>query len=189
MENEREKPEVGKVLLSEPFLADSNFSRSVILLAEHNDMGTLGFVLNNPIKNYLHELFQDLDSDVKIPLYKGGPVELGTLNFIHTDESLKDSATEILPGLYLGGDFDKVKLQINIGVFNPQQYKFFVGYSGWAEDQLYDELQEDSWVVSDLEVDEIMSTALVDDLWRTAMRNLGGEFAILANAPLNPQWN
>ena len=105
MENEQLKPDAGKVLISEPFLADSNFSRSVVLLTEHNDMGTLGFVLNQPIKTHLHELFQDLDSEIKIPLYKGGPVQLETLHFIHTDVTLKDTAVEILPGLYFGGDF------------------------------------------------------------------------------------
>lgn len=189
MENEQEKPEVGKVLISEPFLADSNFSRSIILLTEHNDMGTLGFILNQPIKTCLHELFQDVDDTMKIPLYKGGPVQLETLHFIHTDESLSDAAIEILPGLYFGGDFEKIKLQINIGAFNPEQFKFFVGYSGWGEDQLYDELQEDSWVVSNLDVNDIMSANPQVDLWKKAMRNLGGEYAILANAPLNPQWN
>jgi putative transcriptional regulator len=136
MENEQLKPDAGKVLISEPFLADSDFSRSVVLLTECNDMGTLGFVLNQPIKTCLHELFQDLDSEIKIPLYKGGPVQLETLHFIHTDETLRESSIEILPGLFFGGDFEKIKLQINIGAFIPNQYKFFVGYSGWGEDQL-----------------------------------------------------
>jgi putative transcriptional regulator len=183
------KPEKGKILISEPFLPDLNFSRSVILLAEHNKTATLGFVLNQGTDLFLHDLFEEIDLP-EVRIFKGGPVQLDSLHFIHCDETLSQEASEILPGLYWGGDFELLKTRMNAGIFKPELYKFFMGYSGWSPGQLAYEMEEDSWLVSAITVaDALSKTNSGNDLWKKAMTALGGEYALLANSPLNPLWN
>jgi len=76
------EPVQGSLLISEPFLVDSYFKRSVVLLSEHDDKGTLGFILNKPTDVTLNEAVDDFP-DFKVPLYFGGPVETDTLFYIH----------------------------------------------------------------------------------------------------------
>jgi putative transcriptional regulator len=183
------KPAKGKVLISEPFLPDLNFSRSVILLAEHSETATLGFVLNQSTDLFLHDLFEDIDVQ-KVRIFKGGPVQLNSLHFIHCDETLREDAQEIMPGLYWGGDFELLKDRMTTGVFNPELYKFFMGYSGWSPGQLEHEIEEDSWLISGITLaDALSQTNSGNDLWKKTMTALGGEYALLANSPLNPLWN
>lgn len=182
------EPAAGRVLISEPFLPDANFSRSVVLLTDHNQEGSMGFVINQPLETDLNEVLENTDLMQRVNLYKGGPVQLNTLHFIHADESMKDGAAEILPGLYYGGDFEQIKIKLSLGLLNLSLYRFFLGYSGWAAGQLNEELQEESWAVSQITVNDLL-LADATDIWKKAMTALGGDYAILANAPLNPQWN
>ena len=76
------QPESGRFLISEPFLADPNFKRTVILLTEHGEEGSVGFVLNRPTKLTINNVLEDFP-DFDAPLHVGGPVQQDTLHFIH----------------------------------------------------------------------------------------------------------
>jgi len=180
---------VGRILISEPFLSDPNFARSVVLLTEHNDQGTMGFVLNHVVELSLADVVQAEDLP-DIALIKGGPVELNTLHFIHTIGEVIPNAIQVKTGLWWGGDFEKIVDVISDDPKRLSECKFFIGYSGWAPGQLKDELENDAWVVSSISSKEAVSPILESTvLWKNAMRRMGGEFEILSNSPLDPQWN
>jgi putative transcriptional regulator len=67
-------PGKGRLLISEPFLNDDFFHRSVVLLAENSENGTMGFILNKPVGHNVHELINDFP-EFESEVYFGGPVD------------------------------------------------------------------------------------------------------------------
>lgn len=180
-------PQKGGLLLSEPYLADPNFERTTILLTEHNDEGSVGFILNKPSDSRVSEVLDDLkEYDARI--YIGGPVQQDTLHFIHRVPSLDDSI-EIVPGLYWGGNFDQLITKIETKQIGSTDIKFFLGYSGWSAGQLDEELKIDSWIVSDQVSEELVFETEPDNMWKKAMRGLGGRFSVYSNYPADPRMN
>lgn len=179
------KPRTGRILISEPFLLDPNFQRSVILLTEHNDLGSVGFVLNQPTELNLTEAFQDIDGE-DIILYQGGPVELNSLHYIHSNKEIRNSV-RVAHNIFWGGDIEEVKEGLRLGAFDPKSFRFFVGYSGWAPGQLEGELEQGAWMVSELSSEEIFGNDT--ELWKTAVKKLGGDDSLLANSPSDPHLN
>lgn len=183
------QPEKGRILISEPFLGDPNFTRSVVLLVEHNEEGTIGFVLNHAVELSLADVAVD-NNLPDIPLIKGGPVELNTIHFIHDLGHEIENSFEVKKGLWWGGDFDQVLKILEEEDAKKDHFKFFIGYSGWAPGQLDGELEGDAWIVSTIGAREALSQVVnSQELWKQTMGRLGGEFSILSNSPLDPSWN
>ncbi len=181
-------PEKGSILISEPFLNDPYFKRTVILLCEHSDQeGTFGFILNRYLDVQLEDLIDDFPK-IETRVSMGGPVEQSSLYFIHTRPDLMLDSKPILNGLCIGGDFGQLKHYYLEGKIDKSEIRFFVGYSGWSEGQLKKELDEKSWIVAEMEVHEIMNIH-EEQVWQNALKNLGKEFAILANFPEDPSLN
>ena len=181
-------PSVGKVLISEPFLEDPNFARTVVLLTEHNEEGSVGFVMSQKTDLTVEGLIDDLHG-INAPVFQGGPVQLESFHYIHKYSEI-EGAVEIHDGLYWSGNFEEVKIGLMSGNLSPDQFIFFIGYSGWAPGQLGMELDEKAWVVGDIDSELLFDRSMSEnDLWKTAMISLGGNFAILANSPINPQYN
>jgi len=106
------KPVRGTILISEPLLADNYFKRAVVLLAEHNEDGSFGIIMNKPIDNKFNEIVSDFP-DYKGQLFLGGPVSNSSLFFIHTLGDLIDNSLKIMEGLYWGGDIESVRELLN----------------------------------------------------------------------------
>lgn len=176
----------GRVLIAEPLLADPNFSRAVILLCEHNEEGSVGFVLNRQTQLTLGDLLPDLYSPL-INIYQGGPVQLDTLHMLHRSP-VSYGGNEIRPGVYWGGSYDALQESVMQNDYDPSSLRLFVGYSGWAAGQLEKELQEGSWIVTDLPEDILFETDN-ELIWKMAIRSLGHEFGYLENMPVNAQLN
>ncbi len=181
------KPGRGKILISEPFMVDYYFKRSVVLLAEHNKDGTFGVIINKPMDLKFDEAIKDFPSfDAKI--YLGGPVKTDSLFFIHTlGDEIADSL-KIIEGLYWGGDVDRVKEMIELNKITGDNIRFFIGYSGWVPNQLNMELKRDSWVVSDITADVMMQTD-PEKLWKRSLLQLGGKYKQWTNFPSQPADN
>ncbi|MFD0962885.1 YqgE/AlgH family protein [Pseudofulvibacter geojedonensis] len=183
------KPEKGHLLIAEPsIIGDLSFNRSVILLAEHTETGSIGFILNKPLDFSLQELIPKLKQDFKV--YNGGPVEQDNLYFIHKVPNLIPNSIEITEGIYWGGDFDTVCELINNKELDDKDIRFFLGYSGWAADQLADEFNSNSWFV----VENKYKNAIIEKnynatFWKEKMIELGGDYLIWSNAPENPTLN
>ena len=141
-------PKKGHLLIAEPStLGDVSFNRSVVLLAEHNDEGSIGFILNKPLNYTINDLLPEIEASFKI--YNGGPVEQDNLYFIHNIPEIIPNSIEISNGIYWGGDFETTKHLINTGEINKNNIRFFLGYSGWSVNQLEMEMQENAWIVSE----------------------------------------
>ncbi|MBK7872347.1 MAG: YqgE/AlgH family protein [Saprospiraceae bacterium] len=177
----------GKVLLAEPFMLDPNFKRTAVLLCEHDEEGSVGFILNKPIGMTVDELvegFPEFDSEVCI----GGPVQPDTIHYIHNVGDLLEGSTRIIDNIYWGGDFDKLKFLISQELIKPHNIRFFVGYSGWSEGQLSDEMGYGSWLVADMDANYLFK-ARAELLWSQVMYNKGNAYTIIAQMPDTISWN
>ena len=181
------KPKKGRVLISEPFLDDDYFKRSVVLICEHNEEGSFGFVLNNYMEFPLTEImddFPEFNSRISI----GGPVNNDNLYYIHiVGEKIKGSL-EILPGIYMGGSFDEMKSLIESNEIKENEIRFFVGYSGWALGQLEKELKESAWIVSIADKETLMDTS-IENLWKKILGQMGENHQLFSNYPEDPNLN
>jgi putative transcriptional regulator len=181
------KPSPGKLLIAEPFLDDPYFKRSVVLLTEHNENGTIGFILNKPIEIKLKDAVGELppiDSNIHL----GGPVARETLHFLHTEGEQIDGSLEIMKGLFWGGNFETLKKLIEQDKIKPESIKFFVGYSGWEPEQLEKELKLNSWIVLEGDLSVIMKRNTAN-LWKDILKDKGNEFGIIADFPQDPNMN
>jgi len=181
-------PRKGRILIAEPFLPGSYFNRSVVLLVSHSDKGAVGFILNKKIDFPLNEVVNDLSnfpSDVSI----GGPVNTDTVYFIHSLGSDFSGSIHIKDNLYWGGDFEELKRRINFGLVEPNQVRFFLGYSGWDKGQLEEELRENSWLVSEIRQKDIMDGPSRKQMWIDTVRGMGGKYSLWEHFPENPSLN
>ncbi len=187
-ESNPDELKAGIVLISEPFLADPNFSRSVVLLTEFNkEDGAFGFIINKPTDIALDEVIEDFPSK-DFGFHYGGPVQPNNLFFIHTLEELIPESQNIMPGLAWNGDFEQVLSLARMGQLEASEIKFFGGYSGWSPGQLEGELKEHAWIISELSAEEVMNMP-ADELWKQSLKNLGPKFSIMADFPEDPMLN
>jgi putative transcriptional regulator len=181
------KPRQGRVLISDPFLNDAYFKRSVVLLTEHNSKGSVGFVLNKPVDVAIDEILADfpaLDTGISV----GGPVGTNSVHYIHGLGNIIPNSVKIMPDIWWGGDFDCVKELIKSRSLDSNQIRFFVGYSGWEPKQLEREISENSWVVRELDSALIMNSRSRES-WQTVLQVLGGKYKLWTNFPENPVMN
>ena len=137
----------GLYIKSTPALIGSFFEDTTILIAEHNQAGTTGFVTNKPFGKSLHELIE-FNHSKPFPLMDGGPVDRAHLFVLHKRPDLIDGGKQIPNGLYLGGNMEQVIQAINTGDTNLQDIQLFIGYCGWDEGELEAEVEEGSWIIS-----------------------------------------
>lgn len=180
----------GMMLVADPFLPDPNFSRSVVYIVEHDDKGTVGFVLNQPMGLMLEDVIQTGTSeDLDIPLFTGGPVGNDTLHVIHQLGDHVPGSKYISRHIYWGGDFEQIKFLIGNKNADLRDVKFFVGYSGWGPGQLEDEIKEKSWVILKGNEDLIFNNSIESKVWEKALNQKGGKFKLYQKSPLRPEWN
>ncbi|WP_411768558.1 YqgE/AlgH family protein [Winogradskyella sp. A3E31] len=182
------QPKKGHLLIAEPsIIGDLSFNRAVILLADHNALGSVGFILNKPLNYILKDLVEGTNSE--FPIYNGGPVEQDNLYFIHKSPELIPDSVEIANGIFWGGDFEIVLNLINDQKITNEDIKFFLGYSGWDENQLDSELRSNAWLVSNNTYKNKIISKGETTFWKEKMLELGGEYSIWSNAPENPSYN
>jgi len=178
----------GTILIAEPFLKDSNFMRTVVLICRHsNELGTFGFTLNKQHPQSLHSFFPEIRNK-DLPIFTGGPVQMDTLHYIHQYPEFFDDAEEIIEGVYWGGNFEALKILMNAGKIEPNKIKFFLGYSGWESGQLEEEMNENTWLVTPASRHLIFDTA-AQETWKASLQQMGGKYQLLANYPIDPHLN
>lgn len=180
-------PSQGKILIAHPFLRDPNFRRSVILLCEHREEGSFGFIFNKLFSKPLGELISSSVSHT-MPVYFGGPVQLDTIHFLHNAPDLIEGGFMVHEDLYWGGDIERAVELLNMGLLDQSRIKFFIGYSGWDSGQLDNEMEESSWIVSDV-TNQLFFDSNKEEIWSASLRNMGKEFAMMANYPIDPALN
>lgn len=182
------KPTKGKLLISDSsILLDTVFSRTVLLLAEHNAKGSVGFILNKPLNLSLQDIVPE--ANVNFRIFNGGPVEQDNLYFIHTIPSLISNSIEIANGIYWGGDYEVLFQLLKDNKVSQNDIRFFLGYSGWDENQLDEEVQEKAWTCIENQFNNHLLEKSPNKLWKELMIEMGDEFIIWANAPEDPVMN
>ena len=187
IESNNVMPSRGKILISEPFLRDSDFGRSVVLLIDHTKEGSMGLIMNKRLTMKLNDVVKELKYWEDIPLYKGGPMGTDTLFYLHT---LKDveGALAIGGGLYLNGNFDEIKRYILQGNQVEGNIRFFLGYSGWQDGQLNHEIAANTWMIGKGEVSSLMIDE-IKYMWKKALGSLGGKYETWSRFPVIPSLN
>ncbi len=180
-------PQRGRLLISEPYLPDPNFERTIILLCENNEEGSFGFVLNKPATVNVSEVMEDI-KEYNAAAMIGGPVQQDTLHYIHRNGALED-AVEIADGIYWGGNFERLLFLLETKQMEHKDVKFFLGYSGWSGGQLEEELEQDSWIVSDQVSEDLVFETEAESMWKKTLTTMGGRFSVYSNYPKDPRLN
>lgn len=184
---QRLKVKVGRLLIAEPFMQDPYFKRSVVLLTEHNANGSFGLILNKPIPLYLNEAIENapvFDSQLAL----GGPVQKETLHYLHQLGDRIPNSLEIMKGVFWGGDFETIKKLMQSGDILPGDIRLFVGYSGWAEGQLNNEMESKSWIVGRA-TKRLLFSDHPENLWTEVLSKMGQPYAYMVNLPEDPRLN
>lgn len=181
------QPASGILLIADPFLKDPNFLRTVVFLCEHKEEGSFGFVLNRQYENTIDELIPELEGH-KIPVYYGGPVQLDTIHFLHQLPDAIPGGQEVMKGIYWGGDFDAIVELIKNETIELDKIRFFIGYSGWGSGQLNEEMTEKTWLTVKATRKLIFHTSF-SEIWKDALKHLGGDYEMMVNFPIDPQLN
>ncbi len=184
----RTKLKSGVLLLAEPFMLDPNFRRTVVYLVDYKpDEGAFGTILNRPLEITVGDAVEEFRG-VSSSLYFGGPVQQESLYFLHRiGDSLK-SGFPIFEDIYWGGDFEQLKERLLVEDIDESHLRFFIGYAGWAPQQLEQELEQNAWIVTNALPEDIFHTE-GRDLWRRIMEELGGLYRVFARAPDHPMVN
>lgn len=176
------------ILVAEPFLGDTHFHRSVIQLLDYSEEGAFGLILNQPSTENIGQVLDEINPDLK--LFIGGPVETNRLFYIHNFHNVS-FASEFLPGIFVGGDFEEICLFTNTQSNPNLHIQFFRGYSGWGPGQLEKEIEQKSWIVAASKKEIFLNPHLRYDahLWKFILQKQPNSVAWMSNAPSNPQLN
>jgi putative transcriptional regulator len=180
-------PAKGKILISEPFLPDTFFSRSIVYLTDHSPQGSVGFILNKKIDLKLSKAITGFDGWDE-HLNMGGPVAPDTIHYLHTMGDMIPKSVLVEDNIFWGGDIDSIRDLVASGGITRAQIRFFLGYSGWSAGQLERELKEDSWVIARVKPEIIMNNR-GEDTWKSVLRSLKNKYRIWADFPDSPEMN
>ena len=174
----------GSLLLAHPHLKDPNFACSVVLMTTHEQAGSLGVVLNQRTGQRLGQLsdtFKDSGLD-DVPVYVGGPVNPNQIILAAWKSVPEQGQFQLFFGL-------EPLMAKSKRLADPELvFRAFKGYSGWGEGQLLGELEDNAWIVADIDAASIEQ---LDgrDLWRHLIMNVNPELGLLSMGPPDPDAN
>jgi putative transcriptional regulator len=180
--------EKGKLLISVPFLHDYFFGHSVVLMTEHLSSGSMGFIINKPTELFVADMIEGFP-DLDMPLYTGGPVQTDSIFILHKRADLIDDSSHIINDLYWGGDFTQIQSYLHQGIIKPNEIRFFLGYSGWEDEQLDIELMRESWIIAQLESSDDIFDRNTKEHWYKVVKSFGNKYMNWLKFPENPSDN
>lgn len=163
------------LLLAMPQVVDPFFYKSVVLLLHHQEEGSLGFIVNRPTGVKIAEILEDLEmpwlGEEGAPAFFGGPVEpqLGTLIFQADDSTPATSSNEVCAGIAWtqhAGDLE------HLAERPPSSFRLLLGYAGWGEGQLVEEILRNDWLTAPVRADLIFNDN-PGEVWRLALESVG----------------
>ena len=180
----------GSLLIANPVLPDPNFSRTVILLCNHDEQGSFGLVINRSAQLKAPDLFSSIDilKSYNEKIYIGGPVSQAMVFYLYRSTKGIDGLDEVCPGVYFGSSLETLEL-LYLDIANPKEnIRFYLGYSGWSSSQLDGEMEQNSWLIQSAD-ERFIFLESEDLIWPQAVNSLGEKYQYLTKAPVNPQWN
>jgi putative transcriptional regulator len=176
----------GMLLVAAPPLGDPNFRRTVVLVIEHGENGSLGVVLNRstrvPVAAILPQWGDVVGDDDAI--FRGGPVgpnAVLALAELRPGSGAVPETAEVLPRVHMV-DLDEDPTDAYV------RMRFFSGYAGWAPDQLDHELAQHAWIVVPAVHDDVF-TSEPDELWKEVLRRQPYPVSLMASFPEDPTQN
>lgn len=176
----------GQLLIATPSLADPNFFRSVVLVAEHSEEGAMGLVLNRPLDVLVAEAVEPLAAlvDDDATVFQGGPVEPQAVLALAEFEDPSDAMSLAIEGVgFVSSDPDVEGLRHSV-----RRARVFAGYAGWSPGQLEEELAEEAWIVEPAHAADVFAED-ANELWSSVLRRRGTVGAMLAMMPTDPSVN
>ena len=177
----------GQLLIASPAVHDPNFRRTVVLIAEHNEAGAMGVILNRPaevtVAGAVPELEELADHDEAVHL--GGPVGESSVTVLAEFADLDAAAMLIDDDLgFLGSQADEHEHLADV----VNRARVFAGHAGWEAGQLEAEMEEESWIVEPALREDVF-TEDPEGLWSSLLRRKGGEYVVIATMPDDPTLN
>jgi putative transcriptional regulator len=154
----------GIFLVASPGLLDPNFRRSVVLVTQMADGGSVGFIVNRPGTRSLAQILPDnkLMRRFTEPIYLGGPVEAAGLFAVFRSGENPPGALRVLSEVSFA--MDPAVLE-QLLYTPPSQVRFFNGYAGWVPGQLARELDRGGWLALNADADTVFRKN-TDTLWQ-----------------------
>jgi len=171
------------LLVAMPQVLDPFFHRSVVLLVQHADEGSFGFIVNRATGIRIQEILQGMEvgwqGRDEVVAHFGGPVQpqLGTVLFCPGPVET-EAATEVHPGISLTQHIGDL---VRLAETPPQQFRLFLGYAGWGAGQLIEEILRNDWLTAPVH-SNLVFAAEPDQVWGDALRSVGVDPAVL------PSW-
>lgn len=170
-------------LIAMPGLNDSSFAHTVTYICEHTDKGAMGVVINTATPMQLKEIFaqmelEDIAAEGEQIVMSGGPVQPERGFVLHPSDSKWQSTLEVSPDISLTASRDIiVALAEGRG---PKQYLITLGYAGWGEGQLEEEIASNSWLTVPADKNIIFNTPF-EQRWTTAALALGIDVNLISS--------
>ncbi|AKR42862.1 YqgE/AlgH family protein [Methylophilus sp. TWE2] len=178
----------GQILIAMPALEDPYFSKSVILICNHDQDGAMGMILNHPLQLNVGDLFEQLDMECHVPqqqerqVHFGGPVQVERGFVLHTPATEFNTTLDLSEGLAMTSSKDILEAAARDEA--PQDMFIALGYTGWSAGQLEEEIQANTWLTLPLADDQQLHKLIFrlpnDDKLTWAMQQLGVDFATLS---------
>jgi len=178
----------GQILIAMPAMEDPYFSKSVILVCNHDQEGAMGMILNHPLQLNVGDLFEQLDMECHVPqqqerqVHFGGPVQVERGFVLHTPATEFNTTLDLSEGLAMTSSKDILEAAARDEA--PQDMFIALGYTGWSAGQLEEEIQANTWLTLPLEDDQQLHKLIFklpnDDKLTWAMQQLGVDFATLS---------
>lgn len=173
------------LLLSMPHLADPNFTRSVVLMIEHNDEGSFGLVVNQTSGIPVSQLLSSIDivwtGDEDAEVFSGGPVTPSSGWVLHEVGDDVELSSDLQTGLEAGGSVvagpnmalsSSPERLRELAQAPPTRTRFLLGYAGWGPGQLAQEMSQGSWLHAPATLELVFDTA-TDSMWGQALESIG----------------
>ena len=171
-------------LIAMPNLADPNFFHTVTYLCEHNEEGAMGLVINRPLELQFQELLAHLELETSDPevaeltIYQGGPVETERGFVLHSNDGEWDASIQVSEQMMVTMSQDIIEA-IALGE-GPSQYLITLGYAGWGDGQLEEELASNAWLNGPADKGIIFDLP-AEQRWSAAAAHLGVELSRLSS--------
>lgn len=161
------------LLVAVPQLGDPNFNRGVVLLLEHGDEGSMGLLVNRPsdldIGTFCASQSMTFNGDRSLNVFSGGPVQTDRAFILHSSDHEGPETETIRGSLRLSYSLESLRILVETP---PTRFRVYLGYAGWGDGQLAQEITVGAWLVNSLDESLVFANDS-EQVWETALRGMG----------------